>query len=145
MKIAIGSDHAGVDKKAALARFLKKRGYKIMDVGTFTDESVDYPDYARKVAQAVRQKKAQRGVLLCGTGVGMSIAANKVSGIRAAVAWNSKIAALAAEHNDANVLCLSARFLKTADLRKILKAWLSTPFAGGRHRRRVNKIKALEN
>lgn len=144
MKIAVGSDHAGYQRKKEIVTFLSKLGHKVVDVGCHSEDSVDYPDYARKVAKAVSLNRADRGVLICGTGIGMSITANKVPGVRAAVSWNPKSAALASEHNQANVLCLSARLVSPALIPKIVQAWLKTPFAGGRHLRRVKKMMQVE-
>src|SRR5262245_16725203 len=106
MKIAVGSDHGGWKAKTALVKFLRDAGHRVADVGTVSEDSVDYPDYARGVAMLVKRNRADRGILVCGTGIGMCIAANKVKGIRAAVVWNVEVAKLAAEHNGANVLCL---------------------------------------
>ncbi len=144
MKIAVGSDHGGWKAKTSLVKFLRAAGHRVADLGTVSEDSVDYPDYAREVALLVKHKKAERGVLVCGTGIGMSIAANKVKGIRAAVVWNPEVAKLAAEHNGANVLCLSGRFIPVAQLKKMVKVWLNTPFGGGRHQRRLDKISRLE-
>lgn len=144
MRIALGADHAGRAGKDLLAAHLRKKGHQVVDLGTTSDESVDYPDFARAVAEKVAKGACRRGILVCGTGIGMCIAANKVKGIRAAEAWNPAVARLAAEHNDANVLCLSGRFVDARTRRAIVDAWLGTPFAGGRHRRRIDKISALE-
>ena len=144
MKIAIGSDHGGFPKKKEIESLLTQLGCKIVDVGCHSEDSCDYPDYARKVAKAVAGRQVDKGILLCGTGIGMAIAANKVPGVRAAVCWSVKTAELAAEHNQANVLCLSGRFLSTDLLKKMVKAWLETEFGGGRHERRVRKIGQIE-
>jgi ribose 5-phosphate isomerase B len=138
--IPIGADHAGLELKNRLVSELKRLGYDPEDIGTHSAESTDYPDYAHRVAEKVSRGAAKRGVLLCGTGLGMSFAANRHHGVRAAVAWTPEIARLAREHNDANVLVLPARFLSEDDGVKILEAWLDTPFAGGRHSRRIAKI-----
>ena len=138
--IPIGSDHAGVELKARLVEELRSLGYEPLDLGTGSTESVDYPDFAHEVAGRVERHDARRGVLLCGTGLGMSYAANRHAGVRAAVAWSPEVARLAREHNDANVLILPARFLGDAEGVEILKIWLETEFAGGRHQRRVAKI-----
>jgi ribose 5-phosphate isomerase B len=130
--IPIGSDHAGVELKARLVEELRSLGYEPLDLGTTGTESVDYPDFAHEVAG--------RGILLCGTGLGMSYAANRHHGVRAAVAWSPEIARLAREHNDANVLVLPSRFVSEDEGVEILKTWLTTEFAGGRHGRRVAKI-----
>ncbi len=147
MKLAIGADHAGFKLKSKLVNWLRTREgghHQILDVGTVSEDSVDYPDFARDVAKIVAAKRASKGILFCGTGIGMAITANKVHGIRAAVAWNPKVAGLAAEHNDANVLCVPGRFTSLPKAKQILKTFLSTPFAGGRHLRRVKKIEALD-
>ena len=144
MKIAIGSDHGGFERKRELVSLLTKMGLKVVDMGCHSEDSCDYPDFAKRVAQAVSAGQADKGVLVCGTGIGMSIAANKVPGIRAAVCWSPKTAALASEHNQANVLCLSGRFLSAPAARSIVRTWLKTPFGGGRHLRRVKKIGKLE-
>jgi ribose 5-phosphate isomerase B len=138
--IPIGSDHAGVELKARLVEELRSLGYEPLDVGTAGPESVDYPDYAHAVAGRIERREAGRGVLLCGTGLGMSYAANRHAGVRAAVAWSPEVARLAREHNDANVLVLPARFLSEGQGLEILRTWLNTGFAGGRHARRVAKI-----
>lgn len=138
--IPIGADHAGFLLKERLVRELRALGFEPVDVGTHSTESTDYPDYAHVVADKVARGEAARGVLLCGTGLGMAYAANRHHGVRAAVAWNPEVAHLAREHNDANVLVVPARFVSDEQGVEILKEWLSTPFAGGRHERRVTKI-----
>ncbi|MBS1240718.1 MAG: rpiB [Gemmatimonadetes bacterium] len=138
--IPIGADHAGFALKERLKAELARRGYAVEDVGTHSSASVDYPDFAHQVADRVEHGEARRGVLLCGTGLGMSYAANRHHGVRAAVAWTPEIARLAREHNDANVLVLPARYLDDQAGIDILTAWLETPFEGGRHARRVAKI-----
>jgi ribose 5-phosphate isomerase B len=138
--IPIGADHAGFPLKERLVAELRRLGYEPLDLGTHSAESTDYPEYAHEVASRVEQHDARRGVLLCGTGLGMSYAANRHPGVRAAVAWNPEIARMAREHNDANVLILPARFVTPEDGVEILKTWLTTEFAGGRHSRRVAKI-----
>jgi ribose 5-phosphate isomerase B len=144
MKIAIASDHAGYEEKERLKPLLNEMGIQFEDLGTVSEESVDYPDYARKVGEEVSQGKVDQGVLVCGSGTGMAIAANKVPGVRAAVAWNEEIATLAREHNDANVLSLGARVTPTEELPKIVRAWFAAKFDGGRHERRVQKIREIE-
>ncbi|HXE58958.1 MAG TPA: ribose 5-phosphate isomerase B [Gemmatimonadales bacterium] len=139
-RIPIGADHAGYQLKQRLVAELKRLGYEPLDLGTHSPDSVDYPDYAHPVAERVERGEARRGVLLCGSGLGMSYAANRHPGVRAAVAWSPEIARLAREHNDANVLVLPARFLSEDEGVEILRTWLETPFAGGRHARRVAKI-----
>ncbi len=143
MRIAIGSDHGGFDLKEKLEAFLRGLGYDVTDVGTDSLESVDYPDIALLVAEAVAKNQADRGILLCKTGIGVSIAANKVPGVRAALCANAECAKLASEHNQANVLCLSGQ-KNLEEVSGIIKTWLETPFAGGRHGRRVDKISAIE-
>lgn len=138
--IPIASDHAGYEMKAALASQLRDLGYEVQDLGTESEQSVDYPDFAHPLAREVSDGKVKRGVLLCGTGLGMSYVANRYPHVRAAVVWNTEVAALSREHNDANVLVLPARCISTEEGKKILKTWLDTPFAGGRHERRVEKI-----
>jgi len=144
MKIAIAADHAGYEEKERLKPLLKELGVEFEDLGTVSPESVDYPDYARKVGDEVAQGKVDQGLLVCGSGTGMAIAANKVPGVRAAVAWDEEIARLAREHNDANVLSLAARFTPYEELEKIVRAWFAAKFDGGRHARRVEKIREIE-
>jgi ribose 5-phosphate isomerase B len=142
--IALGADHAGFVLKEDLKAWLVQRGHRVLDFGTNSLESVDYPDFARRVADAVREGAAARGVLVCGTGIGMAMAANKVPGVRAAVCADAHTARMSREHNDANVLSLGARLIEPAAALEVLDAWLSTEFAGGRHARRLEKIVALE-
>ena len=139
-RIPIASDHAGFELKEKLSKTLRELGYEVDDLGTDSPASTDYPDFAHPVAERVEQGEAKRGVLLCGTGLGMSYAANRHRGVRAAVAWTPEIAELARKHNDANVLVLPARFVSEADGVQILKTWLETAYEGGRHDRRVAKI-----
>lgn len=141
-RIPIASDHAGYELKQHLSRALRDLGYEVEDLGTNSPASTDYPDYAHPLAEKVERGEVKRGVLLCGTGLGMSYAANRHAGVRAAVAWAPEIAALARQHNDANVLVLPARFVSEEDGVQILKTWLETPFEGGRHQKRVDKIEA---
>lgn len=143
--ILIASDHAGFALKEKLGLELRSLGYAVQDLGPDSDASTDYADYAHPLAERVSSGEALRGVLLCGTGLGMSYTANRYPNVRAAIAWTSEIAALAREHNDANVLVLPARFVGDDEWRAILKAWLDTPFAGGRHARRVAKIERDEH
>ena len=138
--IPIGADHAGFALKERLVAELKQLGYEPLDLGTHSAESTDYPDYAHPVAEQVEQGKARRGILLCGTGLGMAYAANRHRGVRAAFAWSPEIAQLARSHNDANVLVLPSRFVSEREGLDILRAWLETPYEGGRHVRRVAKI-----
>jgi ribose 5-phosphate isomerase B len=144
MKVALASDHAGYAEKERLKPLLKELGVEFEDLGTASEESVDYPDYARKVAEAVAQGRAAQGVLVCGSGTGMAIAANKVPGVRAAVAWSEETARLARQHNDANVLAIGARTTPEDLIPQIVGAWFTTPFDGGRHAARVEKIKQIE-
>ena len=143
--IPIAADHAGFELKEKLRRELEKLGYDVEDLGTSSPASTDYADYAHPLAREVSEGQAKRGVLLCGTGLGMSYAANRYPHVRAAVAWSPEIAELARRHNDANVLVLPARFVSEEDGVKILKTWLETPFDGGRHVRRVEKIERTED
>lgn len=140
MKIAVGSDHAGFEYKTYIISLIKKYGYQIQDFGPASDLSVDYPDYAHPVAQAVENKSADLGVLICGSGNGVCITANKHSGIRAALCWKPELAALSRQHNDANILCIPARFISKQMTAKIIKAFFDSTFEGGRHQNRVNKI-----
>lgn len=144
MNLAIAADHAGVDLKSALKASLEASGHTVMDYGTNSAESVDYPDYAAPVARAVASGEADRGILICGSGVGMSIAANKVRGVRAALGVSPEEVALIRQHNDANILTLGARFLDAAQAQELVRVFLETPFEGGRHTRRVEKVAALE-
>ena len=145
MKIVIGSDHAGYRLKELIKRHLAKAGYIVIDVGTFSEEPVDYPDIATAAIKKFRSEKADRAILICGTGIGMSIAANKFRGVRAALCWNVETAMLSRLHNDANVLCLAGRILEYETALKILDVWFKTGFKGGRHLRRLGKIKQIEN
>ena len=143
-RILIASDHAGFELKEQLERALRERGYDVEDLGTDSEASTDYPDYAHPLAERVSRGDVERGVLLCGTGLGMSYTANRYPHVRAAVAWNAEVARLAREHNDANVLVLPARFVSPEQGLEILTTWLDTEFAGGRHARRVEKIEKAE-
>ncbi len=145
MKIVVASDHGGFTAKEAIVKALEKLGLEVLDLGCRTEESCDYPDYARKVAQAVSQGRAEKGILVCGTGIGMSIAANKFPGVRAAVVWSRETAHLAGEHNWANVLCLSGRLFSGAQHITMIRAWLAAAFGEGRHSRRVKKIIKFES
>lgn len=142
MKIAVGSDHAGYEAKKLVADWLSRHRYEVIDKGTFSPDSVDYPDFAKAVAHSVAQGEAEQGILLCGSGVGVSIVANKVKGIRAALVFNEEIAHLSREHNNANVMCLPARFLSTEQIERCLTNWFNAQFEGGRHTRRVEKIES---
>ena len=140
MRIAIGSDHAGFELKEKVKVILKARGHEVIDYGTDSTESVDYSDFALKVARAVAGGEADRGVAVCWTGNGVTISANKIDGIRATLALNPDMAMLARAHNDSNVLTLSSKYMEEDKLEEILKAWLETEFEGGRHLRRLSKI-----
>ena len=144
MKIAIASDHAGFAEKERLKPLLTELGIEFEDLGTGSEASVDYPDYARKVGDEVAAGHVEQGLLVCGSGTGMAIAANKVPGVRAAVAWNEETARLAREHNDANVLALGARTTSNDQLPGIVRAWFAAKFDAGRHERRVEKIREIE-
>jgi RpiB/LacA/LacB family sugar-phosphate isomerase len=145
MRIAIGADHAGFTLKNDLRDALRTDGYEVADLGTDSTASTDYPDYALKVARLVAAGQADRGVLVCGTGIGMSIAANKVHGIRAALATNPEEVRLVRAHNDANVLTFGEKFIDAPTAVSLTRIFLETPFEGGRHERRVEKIGAIEN
>ena len=138
--IILGSDHAGLELKEKVRKALERLGVPWEDVGTRSSESVDYPDYAHRVAEAVETGRFARGIVICGTGLGVSMAANRHRGVRAAVAYDEETARLSREHNDSNVLALGGRSLDHALAERILEVWLKTPFAGGRHARRVEKI-----
>jgi ribose 5-phosphate isomerase B len=142
--IPIGSDHAGFEMKERLKAELQALGFEAEDVGAHSGESVDYPDFAKPVARRVSTGAVQRGVLMCGTGLGMAYTANRFPNVRAAVAWSPEIAELARRHNDANLLVLPARFVTVDEGVEILRRWLDAPFEGGRHQRRVEKIEGGE-
>jgi ribose 5-phosphate isomerase B len=142
--IALGADHAGFTLKQHLKAWLADRGHAVLDLGTSSPEAVDYPDFAIAVARAVQSGTVQRGILVCGSGIGMAITANKIAGVRAAVAGDAGTARLCREHNDANVLALGARRTGVETAVEIVQVWLETPFAGGRHGRRLDKLAALE-
>ena len=143
-RIALGADHAGYHVKEAIRQFLENAGYPVDDLGTWSEESVDYPDYGKAVADRVAAHQDVYGIAVCGTGMGIAIAANKVAGIRAAVAHNVDTARLAREHNDANVLAMGGRVVNGAEAVEMVQAFLSATFAGGRHARRVEKIMQIE-
>jgi ribose 5-phosphate isomerase B len=144
MKIALGSDHAGFELKQKVHEHLEKDGFQVNDLGTTSTESVDYPDFAQKVAHEVAQGRSDFGVLVCGSGIGMSITANKVAGIRAANVSDEQDARLSREHNNANVLAIGARIIGEEKAMKLVDIFLNTSFAGGRHERRVEKIAKIE-
>ncbi|MBX9691486.1 MAG: ribose 5-phosphate isomerase B [Cyanobacteria bacterium] len=139
-RIALGSDHAGFAAKEEIKKLLEGEGIEFEDLGTHSTDSCDYPDYARRVAESVADGRFPRGILCCGSGIGVSIVANKVKGIRAALCRDSESAKLSRQHNDANVLCIAARMTSADDLKEIINQWLSTEFEGGRHKSRVDKI-----
>ncbi|MCZ6574239.1 MAG: ribose 5-phosphate isomerase B [Planctomycetota bacterium] len=144
MKIAIASDHAAVEMRTTLAQHLREAGHDVTDLGCPDEQSVDYPQYAEAVARAVSGGAAERGVALCGTGIGMSMAANKVPGVRAALVCDPFTTRMSREHNDANVLCMGARVIETETAWQLLQLWLETEFAGDRHARRVEQINQLD-
>ncbi len=143
MKIGIGGDHAGYAYKKALIEMLTQSGYEIKDFGPFSDASVDYPDFAHPLANAVEKQEVNLGILICGSGNGVAITANKHQSIRAALCWTEELGALARQHNNANVLCLPARFISLDLAKQITNTFLTTPFEGGRHENRVNKIACI--
>ena len=142
MKIALGGDHAGFEYKQHIMLHLQGKGFEVRDFGPFTNESCDYPDFVHPVACAVEKGDADMGILICGSANGVALTANKHQGVRAAIAWQNEIAALARQHNNANILCLPARFISLADAVAFTDTFLSTDFEGGRHQRRVDKIPA---
>ena len=144
LSVALGADHAGWELKEALKSWLMEGGYQVLDFGTHSPDSVDYPDYAQQVGESVAVGKVDRGVLVCGTGIGMAMAANKVPGVRAALCGDLYTARMSREHNDANVLVLAGRLMGAEMAADILHAWLETDFAAGRHARRVDKIADIE-
>ena len=143
MKVSIASDHAGFDEKQLLIPYLEELGYEVVDRGPNTADRVDYPDFAHVVAKDVEEGASERGILICGTGIGMSLAANKHVGVRAANVTLPELAALCRQHNDANVICISGRFVDDATNRQIVRTFLETEFEGGRHAQRVAKIEEM--
>ena len=144
MRVAIGSDHAGYELKDAIVKILKNNNYEVVDFGTCDSKSVDYPDYGLKVAEAVKEGDCEKGIIICGTGIGISVSANKVPGVRAALCTNSLMARLSREHNNANVLALGARIVGFDLAIDIVETWLKTEFLGDRHQRRLDKIEDIE-
>lgn len=140
LPIALGSDHAGYVHKEALKKKLELLGLKVEDFGTHSEDSADYPDYAHPVSKMVENEKGRAGILICGSGNGVCMVANKHAGIRAALCWNEELASLARQHNNANIVCLPARFINLAQAEQIVKVFLNTKFEGGRHERRAKKI-----
>jgi ribose 5-phosphate isomerase B len=143
-RIALGADHAGFQLKESIETYLESNGYVVDDLGTWSEEPVDYPDFARKVASRVAEGHSELGILVCGTGIGMSIAANKIAGVRAALAHDAFTARLAREHNDANVLAVGARVLERDQAIQVVRNFLAAQFADGRHQRRIGKIMELD-
>jgi ribose 5-phosphate isomerase B len=144
MRIAIGTDHRGYAARSKIVELLERLGHEVLDLGTFSDAAVDYPDIAAQVSQKVSRGEVDRGILICGTGLGMCIAANKFPGVRAAPCHDDLTAEMSRRHNDSNVLCLSADLLGERLIGRMIELWLVTPFEGGRHARRVDKITAIE-
>ena len=144
MKIAVGSDHRGFPYKTIIKHMLEDRGHTIEDFGTDSEQSVDYPDYALPVARSVAEGRNERGVLVCGTGIGMSMAANRVPGVRATLCMNEQMAHMARTHNNSNVLCLGRDLIDEETMRRTVETWLDTEFEGGRHIRRVEKLDGRE-
>jgi len=144
-KFVIASDHGGLALKEAVCAFLKEKGVAIQDLGTMTDDSVDYPDYGIKVASAVSTGEADSGILICGTGIGMSIVANKFPGVRAALITDEFTAQMSKEHNNANIIVMGGRVLSSAQAQKMVQIWLETAYEGGRHQKRLDKIANLED
>ena len=144
MKVALGADHAGFEAKEKIKKTLDEIGVEYEDLGTNSTASVDYPDFGARVGRAVADGETDEGIIFCGSGIGIAIAANKIDGVRAAQAWNEETARLARRHNDANVLSIGARVVSEDEIPKIVKAWFDAKFEGGRHERRVEKITELE-
>lgn len=144
MKISVGSDHRGVEHRKVIRRIVESLGHSVVDCGTMTTESCDYPDIAAKVGSSISSGDSEMGILICGTGIGVMIAANKVKGIRAAICCNQEAVVLSRQHNNANVLCLAGNGFAEDHIRETITTWLSTEFEGGRHARRVEKIAAME-
>ncbi|HZS06035.1 MAG TPA: ribose 5-phosphate isomerase B [Blastocatellia bacterium] len=144
MKIAIASDHAGFQGKEAIKKTLDEMGVEYEDLGTHSEESVDYPDFAERVGQAVTHGEVDRGILVCGSGIGIMISANKIDGVRCALAWNEETARLARQHNDANIVAVGGRTTAPETINEIVRAFLTSEFAGGRHAQRIEKIANLE-
>ncbi len=140
MKIAIGNDHSGIEVKQTIENHLRKKGHDVINIGYDGKESVDYPDFVHPVAKEVKEKKAEIGVIICGSGNGAAMTANKHQGIRAAICWSEEIASLAREHNNANIVSIPSRFLKKEEIIKIIDVFIAKEFEGGRHERRIKKI-----
>lgn len=144
MKIALGSDHGGFQMKEMLCAYLEEQGYEVLNLGTYDEKSVDYPEYGRKVGKAVVSGEADRGIVVCGTGIGISMAANKVKGVRAALCTNEFMAEMSRRHNNANVLSLGGRVIGPELAKNIVKVWLNTEFDGGRHANRISQFVSIE-
>ena len=144
MRIAVSSDHAGFELRQHLAKYLEQAGHTVVNLGPETAESVDYPDYGAAVGRIVAAGEVDRGVAVCGSGIGISMAANKIAGVRAANVWDTTSSSLSRQHNDANVVCIGERLVTPSDAEAIVSTFLDTDFEGGRHQRRVDKITALE-
>jgi len=145
MKIAVGSDHRGFGVKQKVVELVRRLGHEVVDLGTGNEDAVDYPDFAYRVGSAISEQQVDRGILICGTGIGMSMAANKIRGVRAALCHDDVTAEMSRRHNDANVMCLSADLLGDRIIERMIQIWLSTQFEGGRHARRVDKITKIEH
>jgi len=143
LRLGIGSDHAGFELKESILAMLKEKGYSVKNFGTYTADSVDYPDFVHPLATEVQENKLDFGIVICGSGQGVCMTANKYPGVRAALSWNNEIASLTRQHNDANVICLPARFVSNELAQEMTLTFLATPFEGGRHQRRVEKISHL--
>ena len=144
MKVAIGSDHAGFEYKEMIKKYLEEKGFEVIDKGTYSSERTDYPIYAERVAKAVANGEVDRGILICGTGIGMSITANKIKGVRAALCQNDFMARMARKHNNSNILCLGQRVVGTDHALSIVDTFFSTEFEGGRHKNRIDLISKIE-
>jgi len=144
MKVAIGSDHAGFEVKEQIKGILSELGIEALDFGTNSTDSVDYPEFGARVGKAVASGEAEQGIVICGSGTGIAIAANKVKGVRAVQAWSEEVARLAREHNDANVIAIGARVLNSEQIEKIIRAWFAASYEGERHQRRVDKLAEIE-
>ena len=144
MRIAIGADHGGFELKSKIIKYLKRKGHTVKDFGTYSSESCDYTKYGFIVARAVGSGKYSRGILICKSGVGMSIVANKIQGVRAVVPHNAKVAKFSREHNDSNIIVFGSKFINTEKAKRILDVWLKTRFLGGRHLRRIRQIEVIE-
>jgi ribose 5-phosphate isomerase B len=144
MKLGVASDHAGFGLKEDIKKLLESEGHSVEDFGCYNEESCDYPDYAHKLSEALAENSLERGVFVCGTGLGMSYTANRYKGVRAALCTSAEMAKMSREHNDANALVLGSRIIEADLAREILKVWLETPFEGGRHLKRIRKIDGLK-